>query len=59
MGSNYRLSQLEHDFDIKVDDRSLERVKIYKYFGAELDEALAWHPHIDTITKKVSGVLEH
>ena len=54
VGSNYRLSQLEHDFDIKVDDRSLERVKIYKYFGAELDEALAWHPHIDTITKEVS-----
>ena len=26
MGSHYRLSHLEHDFDIKVNDRSLERV---------------------------------
>ena len=38
IGCHYRLSHLEHDFDIKVDDHSLERVKTYKYLGVELIE---------------------
>ena len=57
MGSHYRLSHIEHDFDIKVDDRTLERVKTYKYLWVELDETLTWHSHVDSIIKKVSGGL--
>ena len=57
MGSHYRLSHIEHNFHIKVDDRTLERVKTYKYLGVELDETLTWHSHIDSIIKKVSGGL--
>ena len=52
MDSHHRLSHL--DFDIKVGDCSLEKVKTYKYLGVELDETLTWHS-----SRKYLGVLEH
>ena len=43
-----------YQFDVKIDDHCLERVKTYKYLGIDLDENLSWDSHIDNIVKKVS-----
>ena len=42
IASNHRLNQLEHDFDIKVEEQPLFRVNSYRYLGIDVDETLSW-----------------
>ena len=42
IASNHRLNQLEHHFDIKVEDQPLLNVKAYRYLGIDVDETLSW-----------------
>ena len=55
IGSRYKLNNLNHDFNVSVDNREIERVTSYKYLGVEIDEKLSWRNHTDSLCKKVSA----
>ena len=63
IGSQFKLSQINSDFTVKVNNtRSLERVIKHKSLGVQIDESLNWCPHIHTISKKISAgiaILRH
>ena len=40
--------------DIKLDNKSLNRVNFTKFLGVTIDENLTWKHHIDAITKTIS-----
>ena len=42
------------NFDSKIYDQKLERVREYKYFGVIFDEKLSWKAHISYLLKKLS-----
>lgn len=41
------------DFDIKINDEKIKRVKTFKYLGLVLDENLSFKQHIDHVMKKI------
>ena len=55
IGSQFKLSQTNSDFTVKVSYSSLERVIKHKSLGVQIDESLKWCPHItgNTISKKI------
>ena len=55
IGSHYRLWHLNGDLNVTVNTQQLTRVNSYRYLGIEVDEALGWQYHVDTICKKVSA----
>ena len=57
IGSQFKLSQINGDFTIKVNNTPLERVIKHKSLGVQIDESLNWCSHIDTISKKMSASL--
>ena len=57
IASNYRLNQMEHNFEINVNDQSLSRVGSYGYLEIKVDETLSWQTQVDTMIKKVSAGL--
>ena len=44
-----------NDFQIKMGDANLERVKSIKYLGVMLDDQLSWDFHIQYLSKKLSS----
>ena len=48
IGSHNKLTNLNHQFDVKIDEHSLEGTKTYKYLGIDLDESLSWDSQILT-----------
>ena len=54
-GSQFKLSQINSDFTVKVNNTPLERVIKHKSLGVQIDESLNWRPHINTISKKMSA----
>ena len=57
IGSPFKLSQINSDFTVKVNNTPLERVIKHKSLGVQIDESLNWRPHINTISKKISAGL--
>ena len=57
IASNHRLNQLEHDFDIQVQDQSLLTLNSYRYLGIDVDETVSWQTQVGTIFKKISAGL--
>ena len=55
IGSQFKLSQINSDFTVKVDNTPLERVIKHKSLGVQIDESLNWCPHIHTISK-IAGI---
>ena len=55
IGSQSKLSQINSDFTVKVNNTPLERVIKHKSLGVEIDESLNWRPHIHTISKEISA----
>ena len=55
IGSQFKLSQINSDFTVKVNNTPLERVIEHKTLGVQIDESLSWRPHIHTISKKISA----
>ena len=55
LGSQYKLSQINSDFTVKVNNKPLERVIKHKSLGVQIDESLNWRPHINSISKKISA----
>ena len=53
IGSQFKLSQINIDFRVKVNNTFLERVIKHKSLGVQIDECLNWRPHINTISKKI------
>ena len=54
IGSQSKLSQINSDFLVKVNNTPLERVIKHKSPGVQNDESLNWCPRINTISKKIS-----
>ena len=52
IGSQFKLSQINSDFTVKVNNTPLERVIEHKTLGVQIDESLSWRPHIHTIFKE-------
>ena len=57
IGSKFKLSQINSDFTVKVNNTPLERVIKHKSLGVQIDESLNWRLHINTISKKISAGL--
>ena len=55
IGSQFKLSQINSDFTVKVNNTPLERVIKHKSLEVHIDESLNWGPHINTISKKISA----
>ena len=55
IGIQFKLSQINSDFTVKVNNTPLERVIKHKSLGVQIDESLNWRPHIHTISKKISA----
>ena len=55
IGSQFKLSQINSDFTVKVNNTPLQRVIKRKTLGVQIDESLNWSPHIHTISKKISA----
>ena len=55
IGSQFKLSQINSDFTVKVNNTPLEREIKHKSLGVQIDEYLNWRPHIHTISKKISA----
>ena len=55
IGSQFKLSQTNSDFTVKVNYSPLEREMKHKSLGVQIDESLNWCPHITgkTISKKI------
>ena len=49
IGSQFKLSQINSDFTVKVNNTPSERVIKHKSLGVQIDESLNWRPHIHTI----------
>ena len=49
IGSAFKLSQINSDFTVKVNNTPLERVIKHKSLGVQIGESLNWRPHINTI----------
>ena len=49
IGSQFKLSQINSDFTVKVNNTPLERVIKHKSLGVQIGESLNWQPHINTI----------
>lgn len=45
-----------YNFNIKINNRTIERVNKFKYLGISIQENLKWNNHIDCICGKVAGV---
>ena len=45
----FKLSQINSDFTVKVNNTPLERVIKHKSLGVQIGESLNWRPHINTI----------
>jgi hypothetical protein len=43
----------QYDFDIKMGNKTLEKVESTKYLGIYLDESLSWEPQIDCVISKL------
>lgn len=54
IGNHNKLVNTNQQFDVKINNHSLERASTYKYLGIDLNESLSWDSHIDNIDKKVS-----
>ena len=57
IGSQFKLSQINSDFTVKVNNKPLERVIEHKSLGVQIDESLNWRPHIHIISKKISACI--
>ncbi|XP_028412099.1 uncharacterized protein LOC114534825 [Dendronephthya gigantea] len=56
IGSRQRLSTFDdHDINVIVDKKQIEKVESTKSLGLSIDENLTWKKHIDDISKKVSS----
>ena len=55
IGSQFKLSQINSDLTVKVNNTPLERVIKHKSLGVQVDEYLNWRPHINAISKKISA----
>ena len=55
IGSQFKLSQINSNFTVKLNNTPLERVIKHKSLGVHIDESLNWRPHIHTISKKISA----
>ena len=57
IASQNKIRQLEHQFQIEVNQQPLKREKGYKYLGIEIDESLTWKDYINRISKKISAAI--
>ena len=57
IGSQFKFSQINSDFTVKVNNTPLERVIKHKPLGVQIDESLNWRPHINSISEKISAGL--
>ena len=52
IGSQFKSSQINSYFTVKVTNTPLERVIEHKSLGVQIDESLNWRPRTNTISKK-------
>ena len=53
LGSHYRLSHLNGDLNVTVNNQQLTWGTNSRYLGVEVDKTLGWQSQVDTICKKV------
>ena len=55
IGSRPKISSIDVQPTVKIDTRTIKRVKCTKLLGVEIDEHLKWEKHVDHIASKVSS----
>ncbi len=58
IGTRQRLSNMDHDFEISIDDEKLANVDNIKYLGVTIDKHLTWNTHISNLCKSISPKIE-
>ena len=58
IGSQYKLSHINKNFSVEVDNTPIDRVAEHKYLRFNINESLKWHSHIKSITKKTYASLK-
>ena len=52
IGSRQRLSRIEIDPSVLIDDQNINRVTSTKTSGVFIDEKITWRTHVDHVSKK-------
>lgn len=58
IGSQYKLSCINMNFSVKVNNTPIDRVVEHKHLEVNIDESLIWHSHLKFIMKKTSVSLK-
>ena len=48
---------MDDNLSLKIDDKTVERVRSFKFLGAVVNDTLTWVDHIDMVCNKVSRSL--
>ena len=55
IGSRQKISTLSESLELSIDNVSIKQVSTTKSLGILIDENMAWHSHIDTLSKKIAS----
>ena len=55
LSNHYRLNNLSHEFELKVEHQTLKQEQCYRYLGLNIDETLSWGAQVEYIKEKISA----
>ena len=55
LSNRYRLNNLSHEFELKVEHQILEQEQCYRYLGLNIDETLSWGTQVEYIKENISA----
>ena len=55
IGSRQKLSTLSEPLELSVDNVPIKQVSTTKSLGILIDDNMAWHSHIDKLSKKIAS----
>ena len=56
-GTHQKVSSMQTNLNISLDGKLIERKRLFKRLGVNLDEILSWELHVKSISKKIAKVL--
>ena len=57
IGSRQKLSTLSESLELSIDNIPIKQVSTTKSLGILIDNNMAWHSHIDNLSKKIASVI--
>ena len=57
IGTRQKVLSMQFNLDISLDSKQIERKRLFKSLGVNLNEILSWESHVKSISKKIAKVL--